>query len=108
MEDKLTFGRAISEARKQKNLSQKQLAEKISREDGVSISPQYLNDIERDKRNPSSDHIIKEFARALNLKADYLHYLNGRFPETERKKKLSSKQFEKAIVAFRSEGESKE
>lgn len=97
----LTFGRVISDARKKRNLSQKQLAEKIQREDGETISPQYLNDIERDRRAPTSDHMVAQFAEALGLKADYLHYLNGRFPEQERQAKLTPQQFEKAIVAFR-------
>ena len=99
--NKKTFGLVISTARKKKKLNQKQLAEKITREDGDPISPQYLNDIEHDRRNPSSDHIIKQFSKALRIKADYLHYLNGRFPETERRKTLTPQQFEKAIVAFR-------
>ncbi|MGE3756915.1 MAG: helix-turn-helix domain-containing protein [Pseudobdellovibrionaceae bacterium] len=102
MADDLTFGKAVSEARKKIGLSQKQLAEKVIREDGEPISPQYLNDIEHDRRSPSSDHMVSQFADVLGLKADYLHYLNGRFPETERKGKLSPQQFEKAIVAFRS------
>lgn len=102
MADDLTFGKAVSEARKKIGLSQKQLAEKVIREDGEPISPQYLNDIEHDRRSPSSDHMVSQFADVLGLKADYLHYLNGRFPEPERKGKLSPQQFEKAIVAFRS------
>ena len=101
MRDDFTFGKVISNARKKKHLSQRQLAEKILREDGVSISPQYLNDIERDRRSPSSDHIINQFSTVLDLTSDYLHYLNGRFPEKERKKKINSKEFNKAIVAFR-------
>ena len=99
--NKKTFGQTIISARKRKKLNQKQLAGKIIREDGDPISPQYLNDIEHDRRSPSSDHIIKQFSKALGIKADYLHYLHGRFPETERKKKLTPQQFERAIVAFR-------
>lgn len=45
--------------------------------------------------------MVAQFADALGLKADYLHYLNGRFPEQERQTKLTPQQFEKAIVAFR-------
>ena len=48
----------ISGVRKEKGLSQKQLAELVEREEGGSISPQYLNDIEHDRRNPPSDHMI--------------------------------------------------
>jgi transcriptional regulator with XRE-family HTH domain len=95
------FGSVIAEARKRLGLSQKQLAEKIFREDGESISPQYLNDIERNRRSPSSDNIVKEFAKALKLEADYLHYLNGKFPERERLKKLTLQGFKKSMNAFR-------
>ena len=42
----MTFGRAIATARKEKGLSQKDLAALILKEDGTAISPQYLNDIE--------------------------------------------------------------
>ena len=101
MINKKTFGNIVSSFRKKKNLSQKELAQKIMREDGDPISPQYLNDIEHDRRSPSSDHIIKQFSKALGVKADYLHYLNGRFPEPERKRKLTSLEFERAIIAFR-------
>jgi len=101
MKESITFGSVIAEARKRKDLSQKQLAEKILREDGDPISPQYLNDIERDRRSPSSDHMINQFAEVLSLQADYLHYLNGRFPEAERQAKLSAEEFGKAMVAFR-------
>jgi transcriptional regulator with XRE-family HTH domain len=101
MENEHTFGGVIAEARKKLGLSQKQLAEKILREDGESISPQYLNDIERNRRSPSSDNIVREFAKALKLDPDYLHYLNGRFPEHERQGTLTPQQFKDAIVAFR-------
>jgi hypothetical protein len=37
-------------ARKKLGISQKNLADRIKKEDGQSISPQYLNDIERDRR----------------------------------------------------------
>ena len=99
--DAPTFGRFIAEARKKLTMSQKELAANILREDGEPISPQYLNDIERDRRNPSSDHMVKQFATVLSLDADYLHYLNGRFPEAERKAKLTEQEFRQGILAFR-------
>ena len=76
-EEPVTFGQAISAARRKLGMSQKQLAERIRREeeeDG-SISPQYLNDIEHDRRSPSSDHMIQQFSRALDLSENYLCYL---------------------------------
>lgn len=96
-----TFGRAIADARKKIGLTQKELAAQVIREEGIAISPQYLNDIERDRRSPSSDRIVQQFAQALDLDPDYLHYLNGRFPEAERQEKLTPDQFKERMVAFR-------
>jgi transcriptional regulator with XRE-family HTH domain len=97
----MTFGRFIADARKKLNMTQKELATNIMREDGHPISPQYLNDIERDRRSPSSDHMIQQFAQILDLNADYLHYLNGRFPEPERQQQLTEDQFKTRMLAFR-------
>lgn len=97
-----TFGNYISEARKKLQISQKELAAKILREeDGQPISPQYLNDIERDRRSPSSDHLMMQFATALNINADYLHFLAGKLPDEIRNQNLSEEQVEKAFALFR-------
>ena len=96
-----TFGRAISQARKALGLSQKQLAQKILREDGESISPQYLNDIEHDRRSPSSDRMVQQFAHVLNMDVDWLYYLAGKSPADLRERKLSQQEFAEGMVAFR-------
>ena len=84
--DPVTFGRYIADARKKLQMSQKELASQILREeDDEPISPQYLNDIERDRRNPSSDHLIQQFAKVLKIDADYLNYLAGKLPEEIRR-----------------------
>lgn len=96
-----TFGTYISRERKKRGLSQKQLAEQIAREEGGAISPQYLNDIEHDRRNPSSDHMIQQFARVLNVGTDYLYYLAGRVPTDVRQANLPPKTVEATFAAFR-------
>jgi len=97
-----TFGSYIASARKKVPLSQKQLAERVLREeDGQPISPQYLNDIERDRRSPSSDHLILQFAKALKVDADYLHYLAGKLPDEIRAKNLPEELVKAAFTAFR-------
>jgi transcriptional regulator with XRE-family HTH domain len=96
-----TFGGAISEARKAKRWALKDLASRVLREDEEAISPQYLNDIEHDRRSPSSDRMVQQFADALRIDRDWLYYLAGRFPEDVRNKKLSEKQVAEAMVAFR-------
>lgn len=100
--EQTTFGRAISAARKSKGWALKDLAARVEKEDGSSISPQYLNDIEHDRRSPSSDQMVQQFAEALGIEPDWLYYLAGRFPEDIREKKLSKEQVADAMVAFRS------
>ena len=100
--DPVTFGRYIADARKKLQMSQKELASQILREeDDEPISPQYLNDIERDRRNPSSDHLIQQFAKVLKIDADYLSYLAGKLPEEIRRKNLSKDAVKEAFLAFR-------
>ena len=96
-----TFGRYISEIRKQKGMSQRELAEMIEREEGGSISPQYLNDIEHDRRSPSSDHMIKQFADALKISPNYLYYLAGRIPQSIRRANMPPKEVDAWVAAFR-------
>jgi transcriptional regulator with XRE-family HTH domain len=96
-----TFGRAISLQRRALGLSQKQLAEQIKREEGGSISPQYLNDIEHDRRSPSSDHMVSEFARALNMSANFLSYLAGRVPAPARRSDATPGEVDRWVANFR-------
>lgn len=102
----VTFGRAISDARKKMGWSLKELCSRVLREDGDAISPQYLNDIEHDRRSPTSDRMVKQFSEALRLDADWLYYLAGRFPDDIRERRLSSEQVVEAMVAFRRDPES--
>ena len=96
-----TFGSYISQQRRARGLSQKQLAEEIRREEGGPISPQYLNDIEHDRRSPSSDHMINEFARVLDLSANYLSYLTGRVPAAARRSDATPRDIDQWVRAFR-------
>jgi len=96
-----TFGRAISEARRAKGWSQKELATRILKEDGQPITPQYLNDIERDRRNPSSEHMVQQFAAVLDQSIDYLSWLVGKLPSSIRRENVRPEQVESAFQAFR-------
>jgi transcriptional regulator with XRE-family HTH domain len=77
----MTFGRVIREARQRAGLSQRDLAARIMREDDRPISPQYLNDLERDRRNPPDYPLLRQFADVLDLPSDYLAFVAGRVPE---------------------------
>ncbi len=101
--DMTSFGRLISSARKELKMSQKELAEKIVKEDGESITPQYLNDIEHDRRTPSSDYIVNQFATVLNVPPNVLFGAVGVLPQDTRKlvQQSTPKKVEQAYVAFR-------
>lgn len=66
------FGNFVRQRRPECGMTQRQLAEILH------ISPGYLNDIEHGRRNPpSSRQRIEQFARALQVPADYLEVLRG-------------------------------
>jgi transcriptional regulator with XRE-family HTH domain len=99
----MSFGEVIAAARKKLGISQKMLAERIKKEDGTPISPQYLNDIERDRRNPPSEYLIGEFAKELDLSKDYLLLAAGTLPGdlTARLSDSDPATIERAFRAFR-------
>jgi transcriptional regulator with XRE-family HTH domain len=77
-----TFGTLISEARRAKGLSRKDLAAKVKKkEDGQAISAQHLNDIEHDRRNPPSEFLIVQMAEFLAISKDGLLLAAGTIPE---------------------------
>ena len=98
----MTFGEAITRARKEKKLSQKQVAAGTLKEDGQAISAQYLNDIEHDRRNPPSEYIVGQLANTLDLDLDYLLFLAGRFPADVLEMSRDQEGIKTAMKAFRS------
>ncbi|MCU9849267.1 helix-turn-helix domain-containing protein [Defluviimonas sp. WL0024] len=100
--DGVTFGQAISKARKAIGFSQKELAARVMKEEaGGSISPQYLNDIEHDRRSPSSGHLIRQFSGILNIPQDYLFALAGRLPDDLRPNTTDPDKVVKAFAVLR-------
>jgi len=96
--DGVTFGQAISKARRALGLSQKELATRVMKEeDGGAISPQYLNDIEHDRRSPTSDHLIRQFATVLAVDEGYLFVLAGKIPDELRR---AANDQDKIVAAF--------
>lgn len=71
---RMTLGKAISERRKELRMTQRELASKILKEDNKPISLPYLNDIEHDKRTPTNTHFLKQFATALGISENLLHF----------------------------------
>lgn len=99
----MSFGRVLAEARKRVNLSQKELAARVMKEDGQPISAQYLNDIEHDRRNPPSGHLLEQFARALNTPVEFLYYWAGELPADLKGRDANEERVVAAYQAFRKE-----
>lgn len=97
----MTFGQVITDARKKANFSQKELANLIKKEDGQSISPQYLNDIERDRRNPPSTFLIEQFAEILQVEKDLLYFYAGEMPADVKELAVDDAKVIAAYKAFR-------
>ena len=102
---KPTFGQALITLRRQRGLNQKELAERIRREDGARISTSYLNDIEHDRRSPTGDHLLGEIARALEVAPGFLAFVAGQLPQEIRDLPLDEERLRRAVEAFRQEAE---
>jgi len=70
----MTFGNRVRELRKQKGLSQRELA----KEAGIDFT--YLSKIENDRTEPPSEKVIRKLARHLDVDADELIALAGKVP----------------------------
>ncbi len=70
----------MTAARKRAGLSQKELAARLAKEDGTPISQPYMNDIERDRRNPPPPHLLRQIAAVLDLSEEHLLFLAGDYP----------------------------
>ena len=96
-----TFGEIISDKRKEMGLSQKELATKILKEDGQGISPQYLNDLERDRRNPPAEFLIEQFSKVLSIPPDQLYYSAGELAPDMKEANVDESLVIEAYTAFR-------
>lgn len=97
----MTFAKMISDARKRAGLSQKELTARITKEDGATISPQYLNDLEHDRRNPPGPYLLKQFAKELDIGYDELFFAANQYPEDLLTQQHSPEKIRAAFQAFR-------
>ena len=75
----------------------------IVKEDGEPISPQYLNDLERDRRNPPAGPLLEQFAQQLELSPDYLYFTAGEIPQDLREEGANQADIDRAFALFRKE-----
>ena len=95
-----TFGQVLTEARKRAGLTQKEVAERLRREDGRPIDAPYLNAVEHDRRLPPTNFLIEQLAKIVGISADILFYHAGRMP-TDVKDDIEHERVEAAWQAFR-------
>lgn len=96
-----SFGQIIALARKQTGLSQKDLAGQIKKSSGSPISPQYVNDLERDRRNPPPEPLIGQLAQVLGIPQEVLYYHAGRLLPDMVKFEAQEHVIVEAYAAFR-------
>jgi transcriptional regulator with XRE-family HTH domain len=95
------FGSLIAQRRKLARISQKELAARLIKEDGLPITPQYLNDIEHDRRNPPSGDLLDQLARQLAVPTDVLHFAAGTLPTDIRDANPDESAIVEAMTALR-------
>ena len=102
MGQQVTFGQRLRELRKEKNLTQRQLADRVAarlRKEGRSFDFTYLSKIENDKTEPPSVALITELAHVLDADPNELITLAGKVPPGLQK---TLKESEPARAFFRS------
>ena len=72
-----TLGQLLRHAREAQRWSLRQTAAQIRRPDGAPITPQYLHDLEHNRRHPSL-HLVQELATVLHLDPITLLILAGK------------------------------
>jgi transcriptional regulator with XRE-family HTH domain len=72
-----TLGQFLRQAREAHHWSLRQTAAQLRRPDGVPITPQYLHDLEHNRRHPSL-HLVEELATVLHLDPLRLVVLAGK------------------------------
>jgi transcriptional regulator with XRE-family HTH domain len=95
-----TFGQVLTDARKRTGLTQKEVAERLRREDGRPVDAPYLNAVEHDRRLPPTNFLIEQLAKIVGISADILFYYAGRMP-TDVKEDIEHERVEAAWQAFR-------
>jgi transcriptional regulator with XRE-family HTH domain len=93
--DRQTFGQAVTERRRARNLAQKAVA------DAAGISTAYLSDIENGRRSPSNVVLITGLAHALGADPDALAIRAGQLPaQIKDLTHLSDDQLTEGVKAF--------
>lgn len=72
----MTFGQALKELRRSKDISQRELADRV----GVDFS--YISKVENDRMSPPAADTIERICEALEVSADDLLAMTGKVPSS--------------------------
>jgi transcriptional regulator with XRE-family HTH domain len=75
-----TFGQVVTETRKRAGLTQKEVAERLRREDGRPVDAPYLNAVEHARRRPPPNYLIEQLARIIGISAEVLLFRANHMP----------------------------
>jgi transcriptional regulator with XRE-family HTH domain len=95
-----TFGQVLTDARKRAGLTQKEVAERLKREDGRPVDAPYLNAVEHDRRRPPQNFLIQQLAKIVGIPADVLFFHASRVPP-DMERDFDDRAVESAWEAFR-------
>jgi transcriptional regulator with XRE-family HTH domain len=95
-----TLGTELAAARKREGKSLREMAARILKDDGTSITPQYLNDLELNHRTPSPT-VLDQLAKVYGFDSDYLYHLAGTLPKDIQSRGASQHEVVEAYRAFR-------
>lgn len=94
-----TLGQIIREARNSRDLTLREVTQKITKPNGTALSSQYLHDIEYDKRSPSHE-VLSAIATILDLPIDVLLVAAGRVPDEVRSYLVEHRDQAPEVAAF--------
>jgi transcriptional regulator with XRE-family HTH domain len=95
-----TLGQFLTERRKARGLSQKELAALIKNRDGKPLSAAYLNHLEHDHGKPP-DYLLDQLAEVLKVERDVLYFWARRIPTDIQPSETDAEQVAAAYRVFR-------
>jgi transcriptional regulator with XRE-family HTH domain len=95
-----TLGQFLTELRKTRGLSQKELAALVKNRDGKPLSAAYLNHLEHDHGKPP-DYLLDQLAEVLKVERDVLYFWARRLPADLQPSEGDAEQVAAAYRLFR-------
>jgi len=96
-----SFGALVAHRRRELELTQTELGERIKGRSGKPVSQKRITDIEHDRFGVPRAPVLKQLARALKLDVDVLYFWGRQIPPDIRAEGLAEETIKEAWRAFR-------